>query len=196
MKFVISALTSVALLGVAAPALAQSDTQSSKDGLYGDLGWSGTQAQGAMTQGITGRVGGRYHTYFGVEGEVTGGIASDNRTLGAGTAAQTSVDVKQKLAGAVYGVGFLPVTSNFDILARVGYGASRYGVTPGNGVAKYDVNENGIRYGVGAQYLFNGANGLRVDYTRQHMGSGTDSGGYFSADKDAGVWSVSLAHKF
>ena len=196
MKFVILALTGAALLGAAAPAMAQSDSQSSKDGLYGNLGWSGTNAQGAMTHGITGRVGGRYHTYFGVEGEVTGGLSSDNNTFGAGTPAQTSVNVKQKLAGAVYGVGFLPVTSNFDILARVGYGASRYDITPGNGVAKYNVNENGIRYGVGAQYLLDGANGLRVDYTRQHMGSRTDSAGYFSGDKDAAVWSVALAHKF
>jgi hypothetical protein len=68
-------------------------------------------------------------------------------------------------------------------------------VRPGAGPS-YDANENGVRYGAGAQYFLDGANGLRFDYTRQHFSSLHDSGGYFSADRDASVWSVSLAHKF
>jgi len=195
MRYILAAATSAAVLGVAAPVLAQTDTQSGM-GVYGNLGWSGTQAQGTMTQSITGRVGGRFNRYLGVEGEVTGGLGSDHRTFGAGTPSQTDLEVKQKLAGAAYAVGFLPVTPKFDILARVGYGASSYSIRPGATAASYDAHENGIRYGVGAQYFLDGSNGLRVDYTRQHMGSLTDSGGYFGADRDAGVWGVTLAHKF
>ena len=97
--------------------------------------------------------------------------------------------------GAGYVVGFLPVTPRFDVLARVGYGASKYRVSPA-GFSRYDVNENGIRYGVGAQYFLDGRNGLRVDYTRQHMNNWSDAGGYLGTGNEASVWSVSLAHKF
>jgi hypothetical protein len=126
MKVVLAAAATVALLGAAAPVMAQSQASSdtSKDGIYANLGWSGTNAQGTMTQSITGRVGGRFHEYFGVEGEFSGGLDGDSRTFGQGTPAQTNLDVKQKLAGAVYGVGFLPIGPKLDVFARVGYGAS------------------------------------------------------------------------
>ncbi len=194
MKLVIAAATTAAVLGLAAPVLAQESQ--SKDGVYANLGWSGTDTQGNMTQSITGRVGGRWHQYFGVEGEVSGGLGGDSRISGSGTPAQTNLYTKQTLAGAAYAVGFIPLGPKFDILGRVGYGASKYDVRPGVGPS-YDANENGIRYGVGAQYLLNGGNGLRVDYTRQHMGNLSDSGGYLMpGSHDAGVWAVSLAHKF
>ncbi len=194
MKLVIAVGVTAAVLGLAAPVLAQESQ--SKDGIYGNLGWSGTDTQGNMTQSITGRVGGRWHQYFGVEGELSGGLGGDSRISGTGTPAQTNLYTKQTLAGAGYAVGFIPLGPKFDLLGRVGYGASKYDVRPGAGPT-YDANENGIRYGVGAQYFLDGANGLRVDYTRQHMGNLSDSGGYLiPGSHDAGVWGVSLAHKF
>jgi len=194
MRVILAAATAAAALGMAAPVLAQTDAPSA-DGVYGNLGWSGTSIGDTMTQSITGRAGARFHQYVSVEGELTGGVDGDHYTYAPGATNQTDVRVKQKLAGAAYVVGFLPVTPHLDILARIGYGGSKYSVNP-NGGTKYDVNENGIRYGVGAQYFVGGGNGLRVDYTREHLNDFTDASGFFPAGNEASVWSVSLVHKF
>ncbi len=192
MRFVIAAAVAATALGAGAPVLAQT---TSFGGVYGNLGWSENQVQGANTGSVTGRVGGRFGRYVGVEAEGSIGVNSGDRTFMPGAVNQTDVAVKQQLAGAVYGVGFLPLTPNFDLLARVGYGGSRYDIDP-TGVAGYRVNENGIRYGAGAQYFFDGKNGLRVDYTRQEMNNPTDPGGYFNGKDHANVWAVAFAHKF
>jgi hypothetical protein len=98
----------------------------------------------------------------------------------------TNVSVKLDSQEALYGVGFLPVSPNFDLLARVGYGH-----TEGSGsVAGVSASAKGDswNYGVGGQYTFDGKNGVRVDYTREAFQShGTD---------DANVWSVAYVRKF
>ncbi len=196
MRFVIvgtvAAAAAVSAAGVAAPANAADWTFK---GVYGNLGWADTNAQGASTQSITGRVGGRFGPYLGVEGEVTAGLGAGSRTFDAGGPNQRTIGVKQALAGAVYGVGYLPLGPNLDLLGRIGYGASRYDVDP-TGLAGYHANEHGMRWGFGGQYFLDGANGLRVDWTRHQFDSLTDPGGYFSAKDHADVWSVSFAHKF
>jgi outer membrane immunogenic protein len=187
---IIVAAAALAAVGIGGPAMAQSQSEPTYTGIYGNLGWSGTDTQGLWTHSITGRIGGRYGKYLGVEGELSGGLSTDHYTF----APSTSVGIKQTLAGAAYGVGFLPLGPNFDLLARVGYGASRYDVEP-NGLASYHVSEHGLRYGAGAQY-FMGANGLRVDWTRHDMDNFTDTPGFFPPGRRADVWSVSFAHKF
>jgi outer membrane immunogenic protein len=190
MRLVVAA-AAVAALGSAVPAMAQDQgTSSSYTGVYGNLGWSGVNAQGSWTHSITGRVGGRFGRFVGVEGEVSGGLSTDHHVTGT-----TNVGVKQTLAGAAYGVGFLPLGSNFDLLARVGYGASRFNVEPA-GLASYHVSEHGIRYGAGAQYFFDGRNGIRADWTRHDLNNFKDAPGLFPGDRKADVWSVSFAHKF
>ena len=194
MRIIIAAAVAVAL-GAAAPAMAQTDSQPSYSGIYGGLGWSGTDAQGLWTHSITGRVGGRYGKYVGVEGEISGGLSTDHYTFAPGTTSATSVGVKQSLAGAVYGVGFLPLSQNFDLLARIGYGASRFNLSP-SGLSSYHDGEHGLRYGAGAQY-FIGKNGLRVDWTRQDQNNFTDAAGYYPpGDRHADVYAVTFAHKF
>ena len=180
-------------LGAAAPALAQD--AASPAGIYGSLGWSHVDAQGAPTESITGRATGRLNRYFGVEADVTGGLSTGDKTYAPGTPSQLDVGVRQKLAGAGYAVGFLPITPRFDLLARIGYGASSYKVEP-NGLASYSAHENGLRYGAGAQYFLTGSNGLRVDWTREQMNNLTDPGGFLSSGDKADVWTVSLVHKF
>jgi hypothetical protein len=175
--------------------MAQSADSTSRTGIYGNLGWNETQVEGANTGAINALIGGRWGNYLGLEGELNYGLTSGDRTFGAGTAGQTNVDVKQKLGGAVYGVGFLPLGQNFDLLARVGWGEAHYRISP-NSLTDYTASENGIRYGVGAQYILASNTGVRFDWTRQHMGDLNDSGGYFSGDRDANVWSLALTHKF
>ena len=191
--FAAALAATVSSLAIAAPAMAQD--AGGPGGVYGSLGWSHVDAQGAATNSITGRATGRFGRYLGVEGEFTGGLSTGDTTFGAGTPAQTDVGVRQKLAGAAYVVGFLPVMPRFDVLARIGYGASSYKIEP-SGLPSYTATEHGIRYGAGAQYLLSGSNGLRVDWTREQMNDRSDPGGFFSADDKADVWSVSLVHKF
>ncbi len=193
MRFIV-AVAAVAAVGVAAPALAQEATTPTYSGLYGDLGWAGINTHDTMTNAIEGRVGMRFGRYLGVEGELSGGLSGDHFTSNI-TGLPTSVGVKQSLAGAGYAVGFLPFGPHFDLLARVGYGASRYNVSP-TGLPGYHISENGLRYGAGAQYFFDGSNGIRADYTREHMNNFTDAPGFFAGDRNANVYAVSFAHKF
>ena len=202
MKLVFAAAAAAAICA-AAPALAfaQDNTSTtSVDGAYGNLGWSHVTTNGASTEGIQGRLGYRFMPYLGVEGELRGGLSTGNTTVDytSGTPPVTGTinsDVKQTVAGAGYVVGFLPLMSNrFDLLARVGYGWSRYDLTP-TGLPTTHADENGIRYGVGAQYLLDGRNGIRVDWTREHMNNFTVPAGV-DIDNNANVWGVSFVHHF
>ncbi len=194
MKLMLMTAAAAAALAMAVPAMAQ-DSTSSRTGVYGNLGWNETQVEGANVGAINALIGGRFNNYLGLEGELNYGLTSDTRTFAPGTANQNNVDIKQKLGGAVYGVGFLPLGQNLDLLARVGWGEAHYRISP-TGVGQYVATENGLRYGVGAQYMLVNNTGIRLDWTREHLGDLSDSGGYFSGDRNANVWSIALTHKF
>ena len=96
--------------------------------------------------------------------------------------------MKEKLNSqeAIYGVGFLPITPNFDLLARIGYGHTSgsgavAGVTSGTKGDSWNI-------GVGGQYSFDGKNGVRLDYTREAFQT--------HGIEDANVWSVAYVRKF
>ncbi len=187
----------VAALGAAAPALAQEAASSdvSYSGMYGNLGWAQTDTNDAKTQGVEGRVGGRFGRFLGVEGELKAGLSSGHQTYDFG-AGPTRTGVKQSFAGAAYAVGFLPITHKFDLLARVGYGASRYQVDPTGG-SNFHFTENGIRWGGGAEYFFDGRNGIRADWTREHAGSISGfPAAFVPPTHNADVISVAFAHRF
>jgi hypothetical protein len=191
---IVVASAALSVLAMASPALAQDASGPTYTGLYGNLGWAGDQTHNTFTNEIEGRLGYRFGRYLGVEGELSGGLNTDHYTFAPGTASQTSVGVKQSLAAAGYVVGFLPLGSNFDLLGRVGYGASRYNISP-NGLPDYHVSENGVRLGAGAQYFFDSRNGVRADYTWEDMNDVHDVPGFFPA-KHANVYAVTFAHKF
>ncbi|HET9161661.1 MAG TPA: porin family protein [Caulobacteraceae bacterium] len=166
----IAALTAVA--GVAAPASAETTAS---------LGWTRTDAKDADVNldGITGRATWTAG-YFGVEGEVSAGTGSDTTNVGG-----TNVKVKEEYQAAIYGVAKAPVGTNFDVFARVGYGTTKVKASAaGTGLSG---SEQSWNYGVGAEYFFDGHNGIRGDYTRENFRH--DAG-------DADVWSVSYVHKF
>ena len=96
----------------------------------------------------------------------------------------TNVDVELKHAAAIYGVAGVPLGENGRIFARVGYGTQKIEASAA-GVA-IDGSEESVNYGVGAQYFFDGQNGIRGDYTKHDF---NDSG-------DADVWSVSYVRRF
>ena len=177
MKIVLAAASAVCALLAAAPALADPPAVSG----YGTLGYTDFNGDNANLGAITGRIGARWGRYLGVEGELSGGVTSDTANIGG---VNTKVRLNDQYAG--YVVGFLPVSPNADLFARLGYGATRLNVsTPGTGA---NGEHTSVNYGVGGQYFFDGANGVRADYTRMSFAD--------HSNFDANVWSLAYVRKF
>ena len=177
MKSLVIAAATLAVLAAAAPAFAQNTSGVSG---YGTLGASDFNADSANIGAVTGRLGARFGSYFGVEGELSGGFNSERIDIGG---ARANVRVNDQYAG--YAVGFLPVAPNADLFARIGYGASDLHVSAP--LAGFNDHETSWNAGAGAQYFFDGNNGVRADYTR------------FTADRsdlDANVFSLAYVRKF
>lgn len=148
---------------------------------YASLGYSQGDYDGGADMGtIQGRIGARFGQYFGAEGELGLGVKDDDTYVG-GLKADNSV----KHQAAVYGVGFLPVSPNADLYARVGYGDTKV-KTKVAGIPDSD-SQQSWNYGVGGQYFFDGKNGVRADYTRHE---------FLHGDDKADVASVAYVHKF
>jgi len=175
MKTLLIAAAGIAALSMAAPASAQT-ALSTGVSWYGNLGYTNFNPDNGDISAITGRLGARFGQYFGVEGELSGGLGN------------THIDgasVHLQNQEAIYGVGFLPVSPNADLFVRAGYGGADYKVSAGGGT--FNGNLQSWNFGAGGQYFFDHANGIRVDYTREEA---TDHG------PDANVWGVSYVRKF
>jgi hypothetical protein len=177
MKILIAAASAAALAAVV-PAAAQAQTATT--GVYGSVGYAHTSADDVNLGAIGGRLGYRVNNWFGVEGEVAFGVKDDTVNIGG-----VPVDVKLNHAEAIYGVGFIPVAQNTDLIARIGYGNTDLK----GSAAGFSASDSGSswNFGVGAQHHFDGVNGVRVDYTRHEF---NDDGG--SAD----VWSIAYTRRF
>jgi hypothetical protein len=153
-----------ALLAIAAPVAANAETT-----WYGNIGYAGVSADDVNLGAIQGRIGAQFNPYIGVEGEVAFGVKEDT---------VAGVDVKLDNEYGIYGVAKLPVNEQFDVFARVGYARAEADIGGTSG------SDDGVAYGVGAQYTFDGKNGVRADYTK------------YDFLGDADVWSVSYVRKF
>jgi hypothetical protein len=185
---------SAAALVCAVPAIAAAQTAPTT-GFYGTLGYDDTHDAGANLGAIQGRLGYRFNTWLGVEGELAGGVKSDNVSASIGTATATG---KAKLSHqeAIYGVGFLPLSPDWELLGRIGYGHTKVTVSDvtvtglGAPVGGLSGSADGAswNFGVGAQYHWDGQNGVRADYTREEFqdhGSG-----------HADVWAIAYSRRF
>lgn len=169
------ATMALAAVAVSAPAFAQ--TAAPEVSGYATLGYSNTHTDSVNLGAITGRLGVRGYRYFGVEGEASVGVTKDKLQ-------GVNLRVKDEFAG--YAVGFLPVSSDVDVFARVGYGTT--GIKGNIGNVSASDNSESVNYGAGAQYFFaHGPNGVRVDFTRFDF---THDGGA------ANVVSLSYVRKF
>jgi outer membrane immunogenic protein len=129
----------------------------------------------------TGRVGLRFHRYIGIEGEVGLGIKNDHQLVSGQT-----VKVRLATEAEAYVVGFLPLSDHADLLARVGYGNVEYRLN-GGPFNRVSADKGSLNYGIGAQYLFDGRNGLRLDFTRYDLkGKGAD----------ANAFAIAFVHRF
>ena len=177
----VSVLASTALAAALALGALPAAAQTEGTSFYGNAGYTITDAGDGGNFGVvTGRIGARFLPYLGVEGEAGFGVDSDHVNVG-----NVRVKTELKHSFAAYGVGFLPVSPNFDLLARVGYGTTKIKASAA-GVAA-DGSDESWNYGVGGQYLFDGVNGVRVDYTRHDFGHGGE---------DADTYAVSYVRKF
>ena len=131
---------------------------------------------------ITGRVGYRLNSYFAIEGDAGFGIGGDSlqRTIpvavdGIGTVnvnADADLDVENYFG--IFARGILPVSDQFDIFLRGGYGTAEAEATA---VATTDFlagfsatttdsqSTDGFAYGIGGQYHINERHGIRADFS-------------------------------
>ena len=182
MKTLIIAASALALCALI-PAAAQAQNAMASPSFYGTLGYADSSTDHLNLGTIQGRLGARFSQYLGVEGELGFGVTNDKTTVG-------GVDVKAKIQNqeAIYAVGFLPLNSQWDLLARIGYGDTRAKAKASAFGVADSANGNSWNYGVGAQYHFDDKNGVRADYTREEY-TGSNSGA-------ANVYAVSYVRKF
>lgn len=166
--FVIAA---VAASAVALPAAAQAEFKPEVTGSVGytrfadgSQDWDGHSA--------TARVAARFHRYIGVEAEASMGLGSSD--IG-------GVDLKMNHTIAAFAVAYLPMSENFDLTARLGYGSTEFEASVGG--ASGTESFSGVAAGIGGQYFFDDSNGLRMDVTRHQYD-----------DLDGGFDAVSFAY--
>lgn len=170
-------LAAAAITAISGPALAQSMTGPQ---YYGTLGYSQLDHSQGDLGAVTGRLGAKFNPYIGVEGEASVGVKDDDFNI-------EGVDGKldNQYDAAAYVVGTLPVTPNFELFARGGYGTTKIKAE----VAGVDVEADGEswNYGAGANYYFDGQNGVRADWTRRDF---RDDAG------EADVYSLNYVRRF
>ncbi|MEJ0061012.1 MAG: porin family protein [Terricaulis sp.] len=140
-KLVISVIAMAAAMGMSATA-AHAEW-------YAGASYTNYDFDNAEVGGVTGRLGYKFHPNFAVEAEGTAGVDDDD-------------NAELDHAAGIYGVGILPVSSNFDVFGRVGYQEVEI---DGSGPVA-DISDDGVGYGVGANYRFANGLGLRGEYTR------------------------------
>jgi len=169
-------LSAAALSVLAAPVMAQ--TMQSPT-YYGTLGYSQLDHSDGDLGAVTGRLGAKFTPNFGVEGEASFGVRDDDITI-----AGVDGTIKHKSDFAAYVVGTLPVSPNFELFARGGYGTTKIEAEAG-GVSA-DADGESWNYGAGANYYFDAQNGIRGDWTRRDFRDGGE----------ADVYSVNYVRRF
>ena len=148
-------LATAALTLIAAPALAQEPGP-----VTGSIGYTHLDADDGSLGAVTGRLGYDFTRNFGVEGEASFGVKDEDVTI-----AGVDGSLEHEYDAAIYGVAKVPVSENFELFGRVGYGTTSIKAD----VAGVSATEDGesINYGAGANYFFDSQNGVRADWTRR-----------------------------
>jgi len=131
---------------------------------------------------LNGRLGYRLNKYFAAEVEGGFGLGGDSNSqsvaLDTGVLGVVDVDLNANLDVNAYGAGFvrgiLPVSDQFDLFVRGGYGVAdaeaELDATAAllGGVAISDSvsdSVDGFAYGVGGEYHINDKHGVRLDFS-------------------------------
>jgi len=202
MKSLIIAAVAVAGAGIAAPALAQTPASAPQPTLtqpqgYLNFGYTYLNPYGHDLGEVFGRGGLKFGRYWGVEGEVGGGVIGNHFATAPGI--NSRVNLSEGIQSAIYGVGYVPLPimggDKLELLGRVGYGETplkmRADYGPAAPALNRSITDTSWNYGAGLQYMMNGKDGLRFDYTRRDFqAKGPDN------PHDTDTYSVSLVHKF
>jgi hypothetical protein len=175
-----------AVAAVAAPASAQTLPSYLAPVTYNaSLGYTGVTWGGNNLGAVTLRAGADFGKYVGVEGEGSFGVSDAAVSLG-GASAKTHLNN----AYAGYVVGRYPILPNGNLFARVGYGHldAEQSASAGGKSVSVSGGVDSLNYGAGGEYLFDGKNGLRIEYTRYDLRADNA--------QNADTWSLSFVHKF
>jgi len=200
-SLILSALTAVAVAAlIPATAVAQDAVAPTwrDPSFYGTLGYGHTSVDHLDFSTVQLRLGARFTPHFGVEAEGAWGVSDDTLASMFHTVTLTGVHEQLTSQEAIYGVSYLPMTANLELLARIGYGHTA-GTPPQtvykteHGALEDPFRDPGARgdswnFGLGGQYTFDGKNGVRVDYLRE-VAHGGDT-------NDADVWSIAYLRRF
>jgi hypothetical protein len=179
-----------AAAAVAAPASAQSLTAFKPTGYTAGVSYQSLNIGSGSVGAITIRAGADFGKYFGLEGEGGWGVDDHNGSTPASDYAFRR-HLSDQYAG--YGVVRYPVYENATVFVRGGFGHTdiKYqatSVVDGTGYTQTPSRDS-WNYGAGGQYLVDGKNGVRLDYTHfDFIGHG--------AQQTADTWSVGYVHKF
>lgn len=187
MKSLIAIAALAGAAAIAAPASAQSLPSFAPITYNAGLGFTGLSQPRNDLGGITLRAGANFGKYFGLEGEGSFGVMDSEDVLGAVT---TKVHLNDQYAG--YAVARVPLLPNANILVRGGYGHVDIKVSGTDLASGASASATGgsdsWNYGVGGEYLFDGKNGVRVDYTRFDLVN--------HGARDIDSWTVSYVRRF
>ncbi|AQR61290.1 cell envelope biogenesis protein OmpA [Brevundimonas sp. LM2] len=171
-------LATAALTVFAEPAAAQSVQGPTYSG---SIGYTQLDSDDGDLGAITARLDARLHPNFGLEGEASVGVRDEDFSVGG-----VNGSLEHDYDAAAYAVGYLPLSPNLELFGRVGYGTTQIKAD----VAGFEATEDGesVNYGVGANYFFDGVNGIRGDITRRDFTD--DNGG------EVDTYGVSYVRRF
>lgn len=144
----------------AAPAFAQ---DSAAGQVYVNGGYNHFQVGKSDTGTLNGRIGYQISPNFAVESEGGFGINDDK---------VNNVTIKTRGSLGGFAVASAPVGERLSLMGRAGY-VHRWTEAKAGSVKTKD-DDGSFAVGVGGQYMFDDANGIRVDYTRYTEGKGSD----------------------
>jgi hypothetical protein len=161
MKFKLALVAAAATLAV--PTVMSASAQEAN--VYINAGYTQFNGNngGADLGAITGRVGVGFGKYFAVEGEASFGVDDDG-----------GVELDNEIG--LFGVAKLPINNTVNLYARAG--VSRIETSPGG-------DDDGLAYGVGAEFNLTDKDGIRADVTRHDYDAG-----------EADAWSLSYVRRF
>ena len=162
------AFAALAATALAAPAFAQAQSLALPASLApvsysASAGYTGISDAGNNLGAVTLRAGADLGKYAGVEGEGAFGVADGGASF-QGASVKTHLNYEY----AAYAVARYPVLANANLFARVGYGHEElHASASANGsTVSATAGTDSLNYGVGGQYMFNGKDGLRLEWTR------------------------------
>jgi len=150
-------------------------------GFYGNLGFSRTAGEEADLNAVTARLGARFNRFIGAEAQGSLGLGSEDVDI-----LGEDVEIKLEHEFGGYLVGFVPISPNADVFARVGLGMMEFSAESDSLGVGGSEDVQTWQWGLGAQFFWDGVNGIRGDYTRFEV--------HDDEDFDDGVDMFSIAY--